>query len=241
MNHPPLQTEALLSRLRAPGLVWCSGFDTVTHTTVTSDAPKKQYKLSRRLLCLPRPQNWRLSCCCRQYSLVAIQREKKLQRSCRRSVLLAGFHGDRAKSTSWAGKVIPATPSCEPCELQYQPARQDMFTDNGDGGSQQLSCCVLGPFHRRNPNFVKAHLLRSQALQVTCLLWGHIFKDLWGPFRFLSALRPYQSLLRFRLEGKVHVLGIRMFSRLFSPGLPSQSNRFYLYALFSCSIGEWNF
>lgn len=23
-------------------------------------------------------------------------------------------------------------------------------------------------------------LLRSQALQVTCLLWGCIFKDLWG-------------------------------------------------------------
>lgn len=53
------------------------------------------------------------------------------------------------------GKVIPATPSYEPCELQYQPARQDMFTDSGDGGSQQLSCCVLGPFHRRNPNFVE--------------------------------------------------------------------------------------
>lgn len=153
------------------------------------------------------------------------------------------------------GKVIPATPSYEPCELQYQPARQGMFTDNGDGGSQQLSCCVLGPFHRRNPNFVKARVLRSQALQVTCLLWGHIFKDLWGPFRFLSAHRPYQSLLRFRLEGKIHVLGTRMLSRLFLgsvfllscnkttsdfvlPGLPSQSNRFYLYALFSCSIGE---
>lgn len=182
--------------------------------TVTSDAPQKN-NISFLVVCFACPAPRTGGCPAAAGSTVWLQyRERK---SCNGAVgalfCWPAFMVIVLRVLPERGKSSQPHPAVNPVNCNTNLPGKICSPIMGMGAAN--SFLVLGPFHRRNPNFVKAHVLRSQALQVTCLLWGHIFKDLWGPFRFLSALRPYQSLLRFRLEGKVHVLGTRMFSRLF--------------------------